>query len=191
MSLRDILRMIFGGARPTPPPPPPVVPPPPPPPPPAAPDDFLKRVVDLHNKTRDAYGLPPLELDGRLVVAAQSHADWMARVQTLSHTGVNLSTPGSRARDVGYLWRAVGENIAAGQRTPEEVVKAWMGSPGHKGNILGSYQHFGVGFARDARGRLWWCVIFGRPTVAASTTLVVVEENETNYAGGIWAPNQE
>jgi len=189
MGLRDLLRMLFGGSRPTPPPPPPVSPPPPPPPP--SPELERARIIralyDLHNKTRSVYDLPALVINGDLADAAQKHADWMAAHGVLSHIGEGGSTVGQRVSREGYYWRAVGENIAAGQRTAEEVMKAWMNSSGHKANILGNYLHVGLAFAKDASGRIFWCVDFGRPPV---TNAFVVEEVEVNTPGGIWAPTE-
>ena len=53
-------------------------------------------------------------------------------------------------------WTA-GENIATGQTTPEEVVRAWMDSPGHKENILNpEFGCLGVGVETDSNGKLYW-----------------------------------
>jgi uncharacterized protein YkwD len=195
MSLRDILRMLFGGSRPVPPPRPPVVPPPPPPPPTVpVPDPGVDRartvraLLDLHNKTREAYDLDPLALSPELALAAEKHAKWMADHGVMSHTGANGSSVGQRVSAEKYYWRGVGENIAAGQRTAEAVMKAWMNSPGHKSNILGSYKHVGVSFWKDAQGRIFWCVVFARPS---NPNAFVVEEYEVNTPDGIWATTEE
>ncbi|RUR12193.1 hypothetical protein ELY15_05865 [Legionella sp. km772] len=55
---------------------------------------------------------------------------------------------------------AAGENIAFGYRTAQEVVKGWLSSPGHRGNILGNYNFMGIGIARDGRGRIYFTQIF-------------------------------
>ena len=54
-------------------------------------------------------------------------------------------------------YAAWGENIAAGQRTPQEVVNAWMNSQGHRKNIMKSeYTHIGVGYLADQTfGTIW------------------------------------
>jgi uncharacterized protein YkwD len=64
--------------------------------------------------------------------------------------------------DITY--KTWGENIAAGQATPKEVVDAWMASPGHKANILREeFTHMGVGYTRsDAFGTLWALEFVGR-----------------------------
>jgi uncharacterized protein YkwD len=148
---------------------------------------MLRTLIDLHNKTRSAYDLDPLEFDFRLAEAAAKHAAWMASHGVLSHTGDGGSTVSRRVSATGYRWQGVGENIAAGQRTAESVMKAWMSSPGHKANILGNYKHFGVSFEAEASGRLFWCVVFARPPLAKAGS-VVVEEVEVHTLEGIWAP---
>ena len=56
-------------------------------------------------------------------------------------------TPAQRVTLAGYVWSTTGENIAAGYRTPAEVVAGWIGSPGHCVNLMNpAYKHLGVGF---------------------------------------------
>lgn len=50
-----------------------------------------------------------------------------------------------------------GENIAAGQKSPELAVKAWMNSHGHKLTMLNKENlYIGVGFYQDNDGRYYW-----------------------------------
>ena len=61
----------------------------------------------------------------------------------------------------GITYRYAGENIAMGQRTPEEVVKAWMNSEGHRKNILSpNYNYIGVGYV--AQGNYWTQEFIGK-----------------------------
>jgi uncharacterized protein YkwD len=55
----------------------------------------------------------------------------------------------------------VAENIAFGQQAIEEVMRDWMNSKGHRQNMLGNYKDIGVAVATNARGELYWCVVFG------------------------------
>ncbi len=115
-------------------------------------DDVAQRVVDLTNQERAKAGLPPLTLDPALSSAALAHSQDMADHDYFSHTGSDGSTVDQRIKAAGYspLW-AYGENIAAGQPTPEDVVSAWMSSAGHRANILNSgYEHIGVGYVYAA-----------------------------------------
>ncbi|NLM13008.1 MAG: hypothetical protein GX209_04600, partial [Epulopiscium sp.] len=59
---------------------------------------------------------------------------------------------------------SAGENIAKGQQTPAQVMNAWMNSPGHRSNILGtSYTQIGVGLATSKNGTKYWTQMFIRP----------------------------
>ena len=61
----------------------------------------------------------------------------------------------------GITYKSAGENIAMGQKTPKEVVQAWMNSEGHRANILnGSYTHIGVGYV--ANGNYWTQEFIGK-----------------------------
>jgi uncharacterized protein YkwD len=90
----------------------------------------------------------------------------MAGRGTLSHTGGDGSTHAERATRAGYRWRVVGENIAAGQPTPEQVVAGWLKSAAHCTNLMDpEFSEMGVAYAaapRDARG-IYWVQLFGAP----------------------------
>lgn len=115
-------------------------------------------VVDLTNDARADAGCPALVVDGRLAAAAQDHADDMAAHDYFSHTSLDGTTFAERARAAGYP-QPGGENIARGQRSAEEVVSAWMDSPGHRANILNcAFRAVGVGLDEDE----WvWVQVFG------------------------------
>ncbi len=145
--------------------------------PPAAADAgaVSRRVLALVNEARaDARhcgwkrfkAAPPLALSEMLGRAAGVQADDMARHGSLSHAGSDGSTPAERATRAGYRWKLVGENIAAGQPTPEQVVAEWLESPGHCSNIMDpAYAEMGVAFAYDARSEkgIYWSQVFGTP----------------------------
>lgn len=64
-----------------------------------------------------------------------------------SHTSPTYGSPFDMMRDFGVNYKSAGENIAQGQQDPQEVVKAWMNSEGHRKNILNkNFTHIGVGF---------------------------------------------
>ena len=72
--------------------------------------------------------------------------------------------PGERLQAVGYVGGAWGENIAAGQRTPAEALTSWMGSEGHRANILmPNYTEIGLGIIADGRGGYYYTQVFGTP----------------------------
>lgn len=89
----------------------------------------------------------PLGHSSALQAAAQAHADDMSRSGNLSHTGSNGSTLASRVRASGYSACFSAENIAVGQANTAEVFEDWMGSSGHRRNIL-AVEATQFGFAR-------------------------------------------
>lgn len=113
--------------------------------------EFANRVLELVNIERANAGVAPLVLDEALCNAANMRAIEMDRTGELSHT-----RPGGRECftvvdycNIGYMM--CGENIAAGQPTPEDVVNGkygWMSSEGHKANILSpEYTKMGLGYS--------------------------------------------
>ncbi len=104
--------------------------------------EFIQRVVDLTNQERARQGLAPLTLDAALCSSAQAHSEDMATHNFFDHTGSDGSDVGQRIARAGYgALYAYGENIAAGQTSPEEVVDAWMNSESHRSNIVSPYYH--------------------------------------------------
>ncbi|GAA0693571.1 hypothetical protein GCM10010193_55260 [Kitasatospora atroaurantiaca] len=117
-------------------------------------------VLALVNQERAKAGCAPLAADPRLDTLATAFSDDMAARDFFSHTDPDGRTPWDRAKtaSIGYLG---GENIARGQRTPEEVMAAWMNSPGHRANILNChYTKLGVG-VHEGTGGPWWTQDFG------------------------------
>lgn len=118
---------------------------------------FEQQVLELTNQERAKNGLRPLKANAELNYAADKYAEEMSQRRVLSHTGPDGSKPWDRAEAVGYEAQMMGENIAAGQRTPEQVVQDWMNSSGHRANILRSqYTDIGVGFYNN-----YWVQDFG------------------------------
>ncbi|MDG9717947.1 CAP domain-containing protein [Streptomyces sp. DH24] len=132
---------------------------------PLTPDGLRRTVTDvvgLTNRERAAAGLPPLAVDPLLTAAAQAHSADMVARDFYSHTSPDGARPWDRAATAGSSRRTVGENIACGQRSPAEVVRGWMNSPGHRANILGpGFTHIGVGFAGGGRSGTYWTQLFG------------------------------
>jgi uncharacterized protein YkwD len=123
------------------------------------------RIVELVNAERAARGLAPLTWEGRLASSAGSYAGFMADANFFSHTGLDGSDVVERVEAAGYLgWSFVGENLAAGQSTPERVVLGWMNSPTHRANIL-AYEacEIGVGHAYSPASRYgnYWAMETG------------------------------
>ncbi|OUD12521.1 hypothetical protein TPSD3_15635 [Thioflexithrix psekupsensis] len=72
----------------------------------------------------------------------------MATNNFMSHTGSNGSKFSDRIEQTGYQYSRAGENVAAGQTSPAEVMNSWMNSEGHRANILTpEFTELGVGYA--------------------------------------------
>lgn len=110
-------------------------------------NSFIDKVVQLTNSYRAQNGLAALELNLKLNNVAQSHSQDMALCDYFSHTGSNGCSSSDRVLNAGYNYSYVGENIAAGYATPEEVVQGWINSPGHRANILNAnFKEIGIGY---------------------------------------------
>ena len=121
--------------------------------------EAAEAVASLVNAARQDAGLSELELDADLCAAAQARAQEIA--QSFSHTRPDGSSCFTILEELGISYRAAGENIAMGQRTPEEVMDGWMNSSGHRANILnGTFTSIGVGYYVDGAGAAHWVQIF-------------------------------
>ncbi len=121
--------------------------------------EAAEAVASLVNAARRDAGLSELELDADLCAAAQARAQEIA--QSFSHTRPDGSSCFTILEEFGISYRAAGENIAMGQRTPEEVMDGWMNSSGHRANILnGTFNSIGVGYYVDGAGAAHWVQIF-------------------------------
>lgn len=111
-----------------------------------------KVVVCLVNKKRRKHGLSKLHYSPELSRAARNHSKRMQKTDCFDHVCPGEAALTGRFQRVKYLpcscsW-GVAENIAWGpgsKGSPRRIVKAWMGSPMHRSNILGSYEHAGAG----------------------------------------------
>jgi uncharacterized protein YkwD len=127
---------------------------------------YAEQVAVQLNQQRAANGLGPLLVSPLLTNSAEWKSLHMAFYDYLDHSDPAppvARTAEDRIADCGYTFPVeIGENIAEGFSTPSSVVAAWMGSEGHRDNILGaSFTVMGVGAATDASGAYFWTVDFG------------------------------
>ena len=109
---------------------------------------------------------PPLALSGTLANVAFGHAADMAEHDYFEHRDLNGKSPADRVRAVGYREKLVGENIAYGPKSVEEVVQGWLDSPGHCENIMDPrFAEMGIAYAvgRSGRHGLYWVQVFAEP----------------------------
>ncbi|AKD55593.1 CAP domain-containing protein [Spirosoma radiotolerans] len=108
--------------------------------------------------------VPALTLDAQLNAASDKFAVDLATYNYFSHTGRDGSLPWDRMTREGYVWRAAGENIAAGYTTTRAVVDGWLKSPGHCANIMSAnFKNVGVGYGYSATStyKAYWVTDFG------------------------------
>ena len=132
---------------------------------PAASSSAASQLASLTNAERQQAGLPALVVSSSLMRAAQLHADQMASMGQMAHSlpGARYPEPKDRLAAVGYNWQAYAENVAYGQGNPASAISSWMGSSGHRANILNCQSiAIGVGLATKADGTPYWTQVFGR-----------------------------
>lgn len=117
------------------------------------------RVVALTNEARARAGCDPLTIDARITAAARDHSADMAARGYFAHDSLDGRGFADRLRAAGYPDPGA-ENIAMGQRSADEVVAAWLDSPGHRRNIEDcSLRTIGVGYEPSGD---YWTQDFGR-----------------------------
>lgn len=122
---------------------------------------YEQKVVDLTNQERAKNGLSALKIDTTLSKMAHEKSRDMSANGYFSHTSPTYGSPFDMMKKYGITYHYAGENIAMGQQTPEEVVKAWMNSQGHRENILNpNYNYIGVGYV--SQGNYWTQEFIGK-----------------------------
>lgn len=137
--------------------------------------EFEEDVLVLVNEARAAgatcgsqsFGAAsPLAMNSALRCAARVHSKDMGDRAYFDHNNPDGEDPFVRMERAGYSFSTAGENIAAGQTSPQMVMQGWMESPGHCSNIMNpAFTEFGVG-AYDASGApfpIYWTQTFGAP----------------------------
>lgn len=137
--------------------------------------DIQQRTLSLINEARSQprnCGAEPFEAthaltwNTQLFEAANSHSVDMTRHNFFDHTGSDGSTISMRVDDTGYNWRAVGENIAAGQTSATQAVEGWLNSPGHCRNLMSpDFTHVAVACVEDdgADYTYYWTNVLAAP----------------------------
>lgn len=112
---------------------------------------YANEVLRLVNIERTNVGVAPLVLDEALCNAANMRAIEMDCTGVFGHKRPNGNSCFEVYDICNVEWQnACGENIAAGQATPEDVMKSWLSSAGHKANILSpEYTKMGLGYSNS------------------------------------------
>ncbi|GAA0133635.1 hypothetical protein YSY43_04750 [Paenibacillus sp. YSY-4.3] len=108
---------------------------------------FASQVVDLVNQERAKAGLKPLATQADLTKVAAAKAADMRENGYFDHQSPTYGSPFDMMKQFGVSYSYAGENIAKGQRTPAEVMNAWMNSEGHRQNIMSpNFTNIGVAY---------------------------------------------
>jgi uncharacterized YkwD family protein len=122
---------------------------------------FYQEILKLVNQERRKAGLKSVVFDLSLSEVASLKSQDMADNGYFNHISPTYGSAFDmlRANGISYSW--AGENIAVGQKSPEQVMRDWMNSPTHKDNILmPQFERLGIGIAANRSGRLYWTQIF-------------------------------
>jgi hypothetical protein len=124
---------------------------------------FLQKI----NYERVGRGLAPVVSDPELTPTSRSWSQHMASRNQLSHDP-NLAAIASQ---IEPAWRGVAENVGVGYSV-QSLHDAFMGSSGHRANILrSSYNRVGIGVVHSG-GRIWVTVRFlAGPSISGVTGL--------------------
>lgn len=127
-------------------------------------DVLVDQVLRLVNERRTRIGLNDLTLSPVLTQMAEAYGTEMIERSFFAHENPEGEGPGHRAIAAGYVFVQVGENLAAGQETAEQVVAEWMASAEHRDIILGmQWQEIGIGVRIGGEYNVYWVLEFGNP----------------------------
>lgn len=111
-------------------------------------------ILALVNQARAANDLGPLKLNSAISTVALNWANYMASTGVMEHNpSFSTQIPGG--------WSKAAENVAQGYGSPQAVHNGWMGSAGHRANILGDYTDIGIAFI-SAGGTTWGVQVFAK-----------------------------
>ena len=135
-------------------------------------------VVDLTNTERMGLSLSTLVRSPVLDAAATLKAQDMAKNSYFSHDSPTGVTPWFWFKEAGYPFVHAGENLAVYFTDSSDVVEAWMNSPTHRANIVGSqYREIGVGTAKGTYNgfdTVFVVQLFGTPAIPAKPLVAIV-----------------
>lgn len=121
------------------------------------------QVISLINQARAQNDLTPLRKSAALTKLAENYAARMITGGFFSHTDPQTNEgPLQRALREGYMYLAVGENLAAGQTSAEAAIEDWMSSEEHRRTILSAqWDEVGVGVRTGGEYGVYWVMEFG------------------------------
>jgi len=116
-------------------------------------------ILLLINDHRISQGLTELKRDQQHASAyAVEHTHYMIELNSINHDNFNIRSNALKERGA----KMVGENVAYGYSSAENVVRAWLNSPSHRNIIEGPYTHSGFGVLKNNEGRYYYTQLFYR-----------------------------
>ena len=125
---------------------------------------YFSELRTLTNRARAEVNAPALQFSLQLGESAQKYAKEMATQDFFGHVGRNGSKFDERIRATGYTGGYIGENLAAGYDTPQQVFDNWMDSTGHRNNLLSkAFTEVGFGLYNQSSSSygVYWAQNFG------------------------------
>lgn len=122
--------------------------------------DFATEVARLVNVERNKAGLSPLTFSTQISKACQVRSNEI--MNKFSHTRPDGSSCFTVLKEYNVSYMASGENIAYGQKAPQEVMTSWMNSEGHRANIMSDkFGTIGVAAVKNtSNGMYYWTQLF-------------------------------
>jgi len=118
---------------------------------------FADDILDLVNEHRMSLGLSTIERDQQYASAyAVEHTKYMIDMDRVNHDNFGIRSAALKNRGAKH----VGENVAYGYTSAENVVQAWLNSPSHKDIIEGDYTHSGFGVISNSDGNIYFTQLF-------------------------------
>jgi uncharacterized protein YkwD len=128
---------------------------------PVQPLDPQKALAEV-NAFRAKNKLGALVLDVRLSQAAAAQSKTQAARSWIGHYGSDGSGPKARAERAGFHGKIVAENVASGDKSFTDALRAWEDSSGHRHNLLlPDVSAAGVAMAKNKDGRPYWTLVLG------------------------------
>lgn len=116
-------------------------------------------LMQLINDYRVSIGLNALQKANLISNECEDHNEYMIAHNVMNHDGFD-SRSANIMKHLGA--KNIGENVAYNYKTPQDALKAWLESPGHKKNIEGNFTHFGIAVSADSSGKKYYTNIFAR-----------------------------
>jgi uncharacterized protein YkwD/outer membrane murein-binding lipoprotein Lpp len=128
-------------------------------------------VLTWTNKNREDAGVKDLTQNETLSKMAEQKLNDLFAGQYFEHESPSGVGPSDLAKQVGYDYIVIGENLALGNFNGDKaLVDAWMASPGHRANILNTrYREIGIAVGQGVfEGKKTWIAVqeFGLPITA-------------------------